>query len=124
MATTRITASFMIPSDLLAEVDKLADAQRLSRSQLLETWILDKIQGEKVNLAMVGNPAVMKAMMNAFSDPNVLKSFASAVSEDLSTEQLELFHRGMAQVHEQARAAVKPPKAPPSRAKKKGGPKK
>jgi hypothetical protein len=122
--SVRVTASFVVPADLLKQVDDLADAQRLSRSQLLETWIRDRIEGEKVNLAMVGNPAVMKAMMQAFSDPNVMKSFASAVSEDLSTDQLELFHRGMAQVHDQARAAVKPPKAPPSRAKKKGGPKK
>lgn len=107
MATTRITASFMIPSDLLAEVDALADAQRLSRSQLLETWIREHIDGEKLNVQLLGNKAVFQAMVQAFSKPDVLKQMAASVGESLNSDQLELFHRALSETHEQAAKVVK-----------------
>lgn len=102
----RVTASFTIPQDLLKRVDDLADAQRLSRSQLLERWILDAIEGESLAVKMMASPAVMSAMTAAFSRPEVIKQFGQAVNAELSSEQLELFNRAMIEAQEQAKKAV------------------
>lgn len=106
MTSTRVTASFTIPADLLKQVDDVADAQRLSRSTLLETWILEKLDSEKLNVQLLANPAVFQAMVKAFGNPEVLKSMAQAVGQELKPEQLELFHRGISIAHEEAKAVT------------------
>jgi predicted transcriptional regulator len=101
----------------MAQVDSLADAQRLSRSQLLENWIREQIEQQTLNVQMMANPVVMQAMMAAFAKPEVFKAMVSAVGDELSAPQLELFHRGLSAAHEEAQK-VHQIKAKPAKARR------
>lgn len=128
-AVGKITCSISIDPALVVELDGLADAQRISRSMLIERVLRDHIESEKLNVKVAGNPVVMAAMMQAFSRPDVVKAIVAAVGEDLRDDQLELFHRALADTHDKARQAAEgklkalaestpTPKSPVSKRKK------
>lgn len=101
MRTLKVTASFSVDPDLLKQVDDLADAQSLSRSQLLEKWMKQAVEQEKQAAAVLSNPVLLEGFAKAFSAPGILKEMAKALGDELSDEQLELFHRTLSATVEQ-----------------------
>jgi hypothetical protein len=103
----RLSITLSMKPELVQRLDNLADAQSLSRSQLVEQFIMRQLEQEEQNVKVLANPAVMRAMMQAFSDPAVLKGFAAAVGEQLEPQQLELFHRSLTNINAAASDAMK-----------------
>jgi hypothetical protein len=91
----RSIVSISIGPELLQRVDDLADAQGVPRSQLIVKLISEGIEDDEMAVRALMNPVVMQAMTTAFRDPMVLRGMAAAVGQELSSEQLQLFHQAM-----------------------------
>lgn len=126
MATRRAIISVTIEPELLKRLDDLADAQAVPRSQLIETLIRQGIEDEEIAVRAVTNPVILNAFMGAFRDRAVVKAMASAVGDELSPEQLNLFRQAMTALDhtvrkEPAATAAGTPAATPAKKKKQRG---
>jgi predicted transcriptional regulator len=90
-----IPITITLPDDLLAAVDNLADAQQLSRSQLIARMVRQGIESEKVALALFSNTSATQTMAKLFSDPATLRTIGAAMGEKVEDSDLEKFNRAM-----------------------------
>jgi predicted transcriptional regulator len=95
MATKRQKLSITLEAEIVKRVERLAKLAKTNRSRMLEELVMDAIEQTETNLKLAVNPAVMQAMMSAFSQPGVLRGFADAVRADLSDDQMRLFQRAL-----------------------------
>lgn len=100
MAKTICT--FSIDADLLKQLGELADAQGLSRSQLIERCVRDQIAGQTVAVQVMANPVLGPMLAGMFANPQFIKQFAAAIGDQLPAEQLPLFQRAMQGMVDQA----------------------
>jgi hypothetical protein len=84
-----------LEDETLKRIDRLAKLARQPRSRALEDLVDDALEQTEANLKLAGNPAVMQAMMSAFSQPGVLRGFSNAMRADLSDDQMKLFQEAL-----------------------------
>lgn len=94
MAKTRVM-SFSIDADLMPLIDAQAAAMGVSRSQYVNAALRDYLEQQAATVAAFSNPLIRDTFIQAMSQPGVLKSLASAMNEQLSSDQLQLFEQGM-----------------------------
>jgi len=95
MARRKMKVSIAITPEMLARVDRMAVAQKRSRSELIETLIGDGIGEEELFVKVAHQPALVESLMRVFAEPGVLRQIASVMNEDMSDEQLQLFRQAM-----------------------------
>jgi hypothetical protein len=78
----KVNASFMIDPDLLKQMDAVARAQGISRSNLLGRWIRDHVASEQHYLGLFNSPAMVHAFAQVLANPAFLRHVASAVKQD------------------------------------------
>ena len=97
-----IPITITLDGELLGVVDNLADAQGLSRSQLITRMVRSGIDSEKVALGLFANPRATEILAKVFSDPAAFKAVGAAMGEEIQDKDLEKFNRGFRLAAEQA----------------------
>ena len=94
----RRVVSITIDPDVLERVDRLAAARVLARGRLIEEFIADGIEEEELFVKVSSQPVLMQALMRAFAQPGVVKELSAVMGQDLSEQQLNLFHQAVGQL--------------------------
>lgn len=92
-AKRKVTIS--IDPEILGRVDRLAIAQRISRSQLMERACIDLLEASEGLVKALANPLIRDALLGAFKDREVLRQMAASMGQKLSDRQLDLFAKGL-----------------------------
>lgn len=103
----KIITSVSLAPELVKTLDVVAKERRLTRSQLIERLCAEALDRERVVAAAFQDQMVTGAFLRAFSEPGMLRRLASAMSEDLSDEQLNLFTRAVEEASHAAGPAFK-----------------
>lgn len=110
--------SLSFDPQLLAQIDRLCKAQNLSRSQLMERWVREKVMGETQAVALMANPVVSELVVKTFGNPAFLEQLAKALGERLPENALPLFHEAVQGVARSAQIAAAGDKKPPAASRK------
>lgn len=82
-----------------------AEAQGLSRSQLIERYCRDGLSEEELLVGMLGNPVLMRAFGQLITAPGVTAAMREVAGAELNDEQLLLFQQAFAPRPDPASAA-------------------
>ena len=93
MAQKKKVISFSIDALLADQLEKLAEAQRVSRSALVEGMIRSGMDSERMSIRALANPVLKDVLLKVLQSPGVLKEMARAMVDPLSGEQIAEFHR-------------------------------
>jgi hypothetical protein len=94
----RLVVAITIDPDVLERLDRLAAARVLSRGRLIEEFIAGGIEEEELFVKATSQPVLMQALMRAFAQPGVVKQLSAVMGQDLSEQQLNLFHQAVGQL--------------------------
>lgn len=75
--------------DQVRELDRWAKLQKRSRSAMLELALDEWLENARVGKAVLENPAAMQGLLKLFTDREVVRSFASAMGEELSERDFQ-----------------------------------
>lgn len=84
-----------VDPDVLRRVDRMADAQRLSRSAMIQRACEEMLEGSEGLVKAFSNPLIRDALLGAFKDREVLRQMAASMGQKLSDRQLDLFAKGL-----------------------------
>lgn len=117
----RLTVS--IDGDVIARVDRLAKAERRSRSATMEALLKDGLDQTEATVHAFANPVLRDAFIKAFAQPEVVRQFAAVMGQEVSEDQLRLFQAGIEQLGGTMRPGIPAPVAPAaSQAQRQGSP--
>lgn len=91
----RTVIGISLPKDLLKLVDLQAKALEMGRSEYVVAALRDYLDNQAATARLFSSPKGRDTFLKAMSQPGVLKALASAMSEEMDQEQLQLFHQGM-----------------------------
>jgi hypothetical protein len=91
----RQVKSYSLDLGLIARINKLALAEGVSASSLVERLLLEALQPAETAVQFTANPVLMNAMMKLFTQPEMVRAMTSTIKQDLTDDQLELFAEGM-----------------------------
>lgn len=85
--------SIAMDPELVKRVDELADAVNQSRSAFIERCVRDAVEQEGDAIKAFQHPVLGPALIQAFSNREVLKGMAEVMGQDLTDQQLLLFRQ-------------------------------
>lgn len=91
MARQKIKLSVSITHELVKRLDRIAKAAGQSRSAMIERLIRDGVDDAETAVQAFTDPLLLQAFAGAFGNRDVLKAMASAVHEEMTDSQLDLF---------------------------------
>lgn len=80
-----------IAPEVLRRVDRVAKAQRVSRSAWLEAAALSELDQAELFVKVSQQPELVRSLLSTFSHPGVLRQMVAAMGEEVSDEQMKLF---------------------------------
>lgn len=96
----RVTVS--MDSSILDRIDRMAEAQRLSRSHVVERLIIDGLEATEGFVNMMANPLLRETFAKALGTPGVVSELADAMKGGAKPEDVERVKRAMQKVAQQA----------------------
>lgn len=105
MAKTIITLG--IESDLVKQLDEVADAQDVSRSKFIERLLREELQGSHQALKVLTDPQLGPQLLKLFGSPAFVQQLAAALGEQLPENAMPLFERKLRGAVEQVDKAAK-----------------
>lgn len=91
MAKHKHRISITIDGEIVKRVGRLAKASNRSRSAMIEQLIRDGVEDAEMTVQAFTDPVLLQAFAGAFGNRDVLKAMASAVHEEMTDVQLDLF---------------------------------
>lgn len=92
---TKTIVTMSLDTELVRRLDDLADAQGRSRSWVIENWMREKLEDEEVTVKLLTNPVVMKAVLETFKNPEVLRTLAKMAMGSAGEQDVLKFRQGM-----------------------------
>lgn len=89
---TKAKIAIAIDPGILARVDALANAEKRSRSGMIERLLDGAIQDAETFTNVMGNPVVREAMLAAMGRPELFREMLKAAKEDINEKSLEELH--------------------------------
>lgn len=89
-----------ISPDVLRRVDRVAKAQRVSRSAWLEAAALSELGQAEMFVKVLQQPELVRSLLSTFANPAVLRQMAAAMGEEVTDEQMKLFTDTMQAISE------------------------
>ncbi|MGA2498882.1 MAG: ribbon-helix-helix protein, CopG family [Tepidisphaeraceae bacterium] len=102
----KVIMSMTIDAELARRVEDMADAQRVSRSALLERLVRESLDQESQFLGMLGNDHVREFLSGMLSNPKLLMGMATAGSQPVSKEKAVMASRILAEAGEKIAESV------------------
>jgi predicted transcriptional regulator len=91
MAKPKIKIAITIDADLLANIDRICNAEGRSRSSYIERAIKDSV-GEGVAVVnALTNPVIADAFAKAFQNPEVMGAMLRSMGEEPTKQQTKMF---------------------------------
>lgn len=87
----KLKVSIALTRDVVKRLDRLARAQSRSRSSIVQSFVLDGLDGAEMFVKAFSDPTVSAAFVQAFGDRDVLRSMTSAMREQMTDDQMDLF---------------------------------
>lgn len=91
MPKSKTKLSITIDPQILRRVERIAKAAGQSRSAMIERLIRDGVDDAETAVQAFTDPLLLQAFAGAFGNRDVLKAMASAVHEEMTDSQLDLF---------------------------------
>lgn len=92
---TKQILSLSLDVELVKRVDNLADANGMSRSAMVESFIESGIDQEELKIRAFTNPVLREALMKSFSSPSVVKALLKGMKDEVTPQDMQLFQQGM-----------------------------
>lgn len=83
--------SVTIDAAIVRRIDRIAKAAGQSRSGMIEQLCRDGVDDAETAVQAFTDPVLLQAFAGAFGNRDVLKAMASAVHEEMTDSQLDLF---------------------------------
>lgn len=87
----KVRIGLTLDPSVVKRVDRVAKAQRKSRSAWIETACLDQLSQAEMFVKMTQQPELASAFARAFGDPSVMRRMAEVMGQELTDDQLDLF---------------------------------
>lgn len=95
MAKKKLKTAISIDPDVWKRLERVAKASRRSRSAMLEQILRDGLDEAETAVKAFTNPVILEAFGQVFADRSVLRAMTDAVRSDMTSDQLDLFVKGM-----------------------------
>lgn len=119
----KIKISVAMDKELVDRLDRIAEHQRWSRSQLIDVYVRDGIAKSEGMFKIMADPLLREKFTKLLSDPGVLRGVLEAAGKPPSDEEMERVSSGMnlavdvLKVREAEAKAQAPKPAKPARKK-------
>ena len=117
----KVKVSIAISPEVLKRVDRLAKVAGSNRSKMLQELVEDSIEQQEHIIKAATDPVLMNAMAKLMVEPGMLRAMTSALREDLTSGQLDLFKQHMAAIESRVRPVGEVLEDQRRRASKKNG---
>ena len=117
----KVKVSIAISPEVLKRVDRLAKVAGSNRSKMLQELVEDSIEQQEHIIKAATDPVLMNAMAKLMVEPGMLRAMTSALREDLTSDQLDLFKQHMAAIESRVRPVGEVLEDQRRRASKKNG---
>ncbi len=87
---------------VIRRLDRLAKAVGMSRSSYLEKLVIDVLSETEMSVRVMTDPKILGPLVEVLAKPEWVRSMATAMGEQLSDRQLDLFAQGMQQLSKNA----------------------
>lgn len=91
----KMRISLTIDPAVVKRINRVAKAQKKSRSAWIETACQDQLGQAEMFVKMTQQPELVQAFGRAFGDPSVMRQMAEVMGQELTDDQLEMFTSAM-----------------------------